>query len=172
MLKKKEEELKDQEKEGLLEKETIKEPKKAVKDFTIKSRFLRIAPRKVRLVANLIKGLPLITAEEQLDYLPKRASRFLKKVLKAARATASHNYNLNQDDLYIKNILVNQGPTLHRYRAAAYGMVHPIRKRSTHLIMTIALKELLAKTADKKSLMKKLGLRKQSENNKKKLIKK
>jgi len=118
-----------------------KQEKKLITEFKLSAGHLRIAPRKVRLVTDLIKGLNLQGAEEQLAFLPKKAAVYLKKILKNAQAIASHNYNLAREDLYIKNILVNQGPTLHRFKPAAYGMVHPIRKRSTNLILTIAKKD-------------------------------
>lgn len=142
---------------------------KEVKEFKIRARFLRIAPRKVRLIINLIKGLTLTEAEQQLSFSPKRAAVFLKKILKSIEATAAHNYNLAKEDIYLKNIIVNQGPTLHRYKAAAYGTVHPIRKRSSHLEIVVAKQEDQKEKVNpaKRSVLKRLGLKKDKKENKK-----
>jgi large subunit ribosomal protein L22 len=114
--------------------------KEEVSQFVVRGRFLRISPRKVRLVADLVKGMPLDEARIQLTFNPKRASAFLVKVLINAESIAAHNYKLDKKDLFIKNVLVNQGPTLHRFKPAARGAAHPIRKRSTHLEIVIAKK--------------------------------
>ena len=136
---------------------------KEVNEFIVRAKFLRIAPRKVRLLANFIRGLTITEVETQLSFSPKRASIFLKKILKEAVATADHNYNLKKENLYIKKILVNEGPTLHRFRPAAHGAAHPIRKRSTHLEMVIAKSgEEQAGPKKSKGLLKKLGLKKSS----------
>ncbi len=141
---------------------------KEIKEFKIRANFIRISPRKIRLVANLIKGLTFEEAWQQLIFQPKRASKFLKKILKTVEATATHNYYLAKEDLYIKNILVNQGPTLHRYKAAAHGSAHPIRKRSSHLVIFIAKQEQLGEKQKKvKKVFERLGFKKE-----KKLVKK
>lgn len=121
-------------------KEKAVSKKEEVSQFVVRSNFLRISPSKVRLVANLIKGLPMAEAQTQLIFNPKRASSFLLKILKNAESTAIHNYKLEKEDLYIKNILVNQGPTLHRFKPVARGAAHPIRKRTTHLEVVIGKK--------------------------------
>lgn len=149
-----------------------KAEKKVVNEFVVAASYLRIAPRKIRLVANLLKGLTLIAAEEQLSFLPQKAVVYLKKLLKNAAATGAHNYNLAKEDLYIKNVLINQGPTLHRFKPAAYGMAHPIRKRSTNLQIIIAKKNAAAEPPVKKNIFNKLIGKKRQPIIKKEQIKK
>lgn len=139
------------------EKSQVSPKKEAVNEFVIRARFLRISPRKMRLVTNLIKGMSIEEAQVQLTFNPKRASVFLLKMLVNAEKTAVHNYKLEKENLYIKNILVNQGPTLHRFKPAARGAAHPIRKRSSHLEIIVAKRTeglSLTKSRDKKSQLK------------------
>lgn len=138
--------------------------KKPTQEFSIRASHLRLAPRKVRLVANLIKGLSLDEADDQLTFNHKRPAVYLRKLIKSAKAAASHNYNLTDDGLYIKNILVNEGPTLHRFKPAAHGTAHPIRKRSTHLVMIIAKKENFQEESKIKKMLPKLIAKKQINN--------
>ncbi len=102
-------------------------------------KYLRINPRKVRLTANLIKGLDVKEAEYQLNSLSKRASKPISKLLKSAVKNAEHNFNLNPDNLFIYQIKVDQGPTLVRYMPRARGVANEIRKKSSHI--TLILKE-------------------------------
>jgi large subunit ribosomal protein L22 len=145
-----------------------KDGKKIIERFVVRARFLRIAPRKIRLLAGLIKGLPLIQAEIQLTFNPKRTSQFLAKVLKEAIATGEHNYNLAKEDLFIRNIIVNEGPTIHRFKPAAHGMAHPIQKRSTHLEMILEkIKEKPEAKKTGKGVLDKLGFNKKNKKVKK-----
>jgi len=103
-------------------------------------RYAHIAPRKTRLVASLIKGLPLDEAEAQLLYLPKRASKVILKLLESAKAAAlSKKLDLNK--LYVKNITVDQGPMLKRYLPRARGMATPIQKKMSHITVILEEKE-------------------------------
>ncbi len=104
-----------------------------------KLRYLRISPRKVRLVTNLIKGMGVKEAEAQLKFLSKRAAVPVLKLLKSAVSNAVHNFNLDPSNLFIFNIRVDPGPTLVRYIPRARGKADEIRKRSSHI--TIILKE-------------------------------
>jgi len=107
--------------------------------ITAKLNYLRIAPRKVRLVANLIKGLDVTEAQTQLKFLPKRAAGPILKLLKSAIANAKHNFNLTEENLYIAKITIDQGPSLKRWMPRAMGRATPIMKRTSHL--TIVLEE-------------------------------
>lgn len=118
-----------------------------------KLKYLRISPRKVRLVTNLIKGLDVKEAEHQLQFLPKRAAKPILKLLKSAIANATNNFNLNPDNLFISQIKVDQGPTLIRYIPRARGVANEIRKRSSHI--TIILKEKTGKKETEKPVAKK-----------------
>ena len=109
--------------------------------ITAKLRHLRISPRKVRLVTNLVKGLSVQEAEKQLKFLSKRAARPILKLLNSAMANAQHNANLTKEGLYIKNIVVEPGPTLKRWRPRAMGRATPIMKRTSHITILLEQSE-------------------------------
>lgn len=98
---------------------------------------LRIAPRKVRLVANLVKRYPLLLAESQLKFQSKRATLPILKLLKSAKASAVNNFNLLPENLYISNILVDEGVKLKRFRARAFGRAGAIHKKTSHITLII-----------------------------------
>ena len=100
---------------------------------------VRIAPRKARLVIDLIRGKDVAEAEKILANLNKEASRLISKVLKSAIANAENNHNMNADKLYIAEVFANQGTTMKRIRAATQGRANRIRKRTSHI--TVVLKE-------------------------------
>jgi large subunit ribosomal protein L22 len=100
----------------------------------------RQAPRKVRLVANLIKGKTVPRALVELDVLPKRASGSMKKLLMSAVANAKENNGIALADLFVKEIRVDQGPILKRSMPKAHGTAHPIHKHTSHIMI-----ELIAK---------------------------
>lgn len=101
---------------------------------------LNIAPRKVRLVANLIKGLSVDEAEKQLIYLNKRAAKPLLKLLKSALNIAEKQKNLKKENLKIKNIIVNEGPKYKRYIPMSRGHVGTIIKRTSHVELELDTK--------------------------------
>ena len=103
------------------------------------ARFVRIAPRKVRVVMDLIRGKGAGEALSILSFIPKRASGIISKVLRSALANAEHNHEMDGDELYISQAYVDEGPTLKRFRPRAFGRAARIRKRTSHL--TIILKE-------------------------------
>ncbi len=102
---------------------------------------LRIAPRKVRLIAGLIRGLDVARAKTQLHFLVKKTSLPMEKLLNSALANAKHNFKLNPDDLYISEIYVNEGAALKRGRSRARGRVFPIRKKTSHIHLTLSEKK-------------------------------
>lgn len=95
--------------------------------------YLHIAPRKVRLVANVIKGMDAKRARLELRFLPKRSALPVAKLLESAVANAKHNFQISEDGLYVKDILVNQGNVLRRFMPRAFGRGAPIRKRTSHI---------------------------------------
>jgi large subunit ribosomal protein L22 len=97
------------------------------------TRYLRISPKKARLVADIVRGLNVIEAEHQLQFIRRKASPLILKTLRSAIANAEHNFGLKKENLYIKKILINQGPTLKRWTPKAFGRVTPIRRRSSHI---------------------------------------
>lgn len=101
-----------------------------------KLNYLRISPRKIRLVANLIKGLDVNQAKAQLRFLTKKAAQPISKLLDSAIANAS-SFNLDKNNLYISKIIVNQGPSLKRWRPRAFGRATPILKRTSHISLVL-----------------------------------
>jgi large subunit ribosomal protein L22 len=102
-----------------------------------KLRYLRIAPRKVRQVANLMRGKKVGEAQTLLQFLPKRASLPLAKLLKSATASAKNNFQLQEHNLYISKITVDEGPKLKRWRARARGQAYEIQKKTSHVTLIL-----------------------------------
>jgi large subunit ribosomal protein L22 len=96
-----------------------------------------MAPRKVRLVADLVRGRPVEEALQTLRFAPKAASRPLKKLVESAVANAENNHGLDIDTLWVSEILVNEGPTLKRFRPRAQGRAFPIHKRTSHVSVVL-----------------------------------
>ncbi|MCH4153649.1 MAG: 50S ribosomal protein L22 [Saccharofermentans sp.] len=103
------------------------------------AKYIRISPRKVRIVADLIKGKSVDDAYAILTYTPKAASPVLAKVLKSAEANAVNNNGLNREKLYVETAIANPGPVLKRYMPRARGSASSIKKRTSHI--TVVLKE-------------------------------
>lgn len=101
--------------------------------ITAEQKTTRQSPRKVRLVANAVRKLPLKQALEQLSVVERRASLVVLKVLRQALANAMHNHGLAFDDLKLSNIIVNEGVTYKRWQAVSRGRGHSIMKRSSHV---------------------------------------
>lgn len=102
--------------------------------------YLHIAPRKVRLVTNLIKGLDIKRAELELRHLPRRSSNDILKLLKSAVANARNNFQLDTNELFIKEIKVDGGPVFKRFRPRAFGRAAMIRKRTCHVSLVLDTK--------------------------------
>ncbi|HHV53942.1 MAG TPA: 50S ribosomal protein L22 [Firmicutes bacterium] len=105
------------------------------------ARYVRVAPRKVRQVAQLIRGRDLQEALEILRLVPKAAARPLEKVVRSAAANAENNHQLNRGRLYIANAYVDQGPVLRRWRPGFRGRPDPIRKKTSHITVVLAERE-------------------------------
>ncbi len=104
------------------------------------AKYVRIAPRKVRLVIDLVKGKRVDEALAILDFTPKRAAKVIKKLVKSAVANAEQNPDVDIDNLYVKKIYADHGPILKRIRPRAVGRAYLIRKRTSHI--TVVLDEL------------------------------
>jgi large subunit ribosomal protein L22 len=113
------------------------------------AKFVRIAPRKVRIVMNLIRDKNVGEAFSILSFIPKRASRIIEKVLHSAVANAEHNYDMNKEDLFVYRAYVDEGPTLKRFRPRALGRATRIRKRSSHLTVVLREREGALKVGSK-----------------------
>ncbi|SES89737.1 50S ribosomal protein L22 [Anaerobranca gottschalkii] len=105
------------------------------------ARYVRIAPRKVRIVLDLIRGKSVSDALAILKFTPKAASPILEKVLKSAVANAEHNYDMDVNKLYISKAFADQGPTLKRFRPRAQGRATRINKKTSHITIVVAEKK-------------------------------
>ncbi|AIY04010.1 MULTISPECIES: 50S ribosomal protein L22 [Terrabacteria group] len=102
------------------------------------ARTVRIAPRKVRLVVDLIRGKQIGEAVAILNHTPKAASVVVEKLLKSAAANAEHNYEMDLNDLVISEVFVDEGPTLKRFRPRAMGRASAINKRTSHITLVVS----------------------------------
>ena len=110
-------------------------------EVSAKARYVRMSPRKVRLVIDVVRGMPVSQAVAQLTFMKKAAALPVLKLVKSASANAQHNFNIDPNTLYIKTIAADGGPVLHRWRARAFGRAAPIRKRMSHVSVTLATRE-------------------------------
>ena len=94
---------------------------------------LRMAPRKVRAIVNLVKGKNVNDAISQLEYFVRRPSEPMKKLLNSAVANAENNFSMVKDNLYIKEFIVNEGVKLKRFRAKGFGRAESIQKKTSHV---------------------------------------
>lgn len=103
------------------------------------ARYVRIAPRKVRLVVDQIRGKNIAEARTILAFSERSAAETVAKVLNSAVANAEHNYGMRADNLVVKATYVDEGPTLKRIRPRAQGRAYRVLKRTSHV--TVVLKE-------------------------------
>ncbi len=106
-----------------------------------KARHIHISSRKVRLVVDVIRGKRVREAQTQLQFMKKAAALPVLKLLNSAIANATHNFQLDEQKLFVKTIAADEGPTLHRSMPRAHGRAAPIRKRSTHISIVLEEKE-------------------------------
>ncbi len=105
-----------------------------------KHRFARIAPRKARLIAAMIRGCEVDDALNILKFSPHRAAPLLTKVLRSAMANAD-NDEADLESLYVQKIFVDEGPTIKRWRPKDRGRAHPIMKRTSHITLVVEAEE-------------------------------
>jgi large subunit ribosomal protein L22 len=132
-------------------------------EITAKLNYLRIAPRKMRLLVDLIRGEKIEKAITLLDFSIKKGSKPLKKVLEQAVANAENNFQLEKPSLYISKITIDEGPKLKRWRARARGRAARIEKKTSHI--TLILSEVKER---KKKKVKKISVAKVKKVEKKK----
>lgn len=120
---------------------------------------LRLAPRKVRLVVNLVKGKGALKALQQLEFVIRRPAQPVAKLLRSAIANAENNFSMVASNLYIKEFYVDEGVKLKRYQPKAMGAVGEIQKKTSHIKLVLAEKVpgLKADPADKKEKVSKKG---------------
>jgi len=102
-------------------------------------RYVPVSPQKARLVIDLVRGLNARAALEVLQFMPQAAARPVYKLLRSAIANAEENFGISRDDLYVHEIVANQGPTRRWRRFGARGRFKPILRRSSHI--SIVLRE-------------------------------
>ena len=103
-----------------------------------KLRFSRISPQKARLVADQVRGKPVEEALNILQFSPKKGADVIRKVVESAVANAENNAGADIDELKVKTIMVDEGPTLKRFRARAKGRGTRILKRTSHVTVIVA----------------------------------
>jgi len=115
-------------------------------DITAKARFIRMSPRKTRLVADSVRGLVVGEALARLSVIKQQAALPILKLLKSAIANAEHNFKISADKLFVKVITVDGGPVYKRFTPKAFGSATPIRHRTSHLSLVLAEKEETTKS--------------------------
>ena len=105
--------------------------------YTASHRFARIAPRKARLVADMVRGLPVDQALTSLEFSKRRGAWYLKSVLKSAIANAEES-DADVANLVVSRSWVDEGPTIKRFQPKDRGRAHPINKRTSHLHVEVA----------------------------------
>jgi large subunit ribosomal protein L22 len=120
-------------------------PKKAVKPAPIvvraSSRYVRVAPRKARLVADQVRGLQIDRARALLQFSPRGAAHDIAKLIESAASNAENNHDLVADEMRVAEITVDEGPTLRRFRPRALGRATPINKRTSHIAVALSPEE-------------------------------
>jgi large subunit ribosomal protein L22 len=118
------------------------EPKKAKKPVAIvvraSSRYVRIAPRKARLIADQVRGLHIEKARALLQFSPRGAAHDIGKLIESAASNAENNHDLVADEMRVAEITVDEGPTLKRFRPRALGRATPIHKRTSHIAVALS----------------------------------
>jgi large subunit ribosomal protein L22 len=102
------------------------------------AKFVRVSPRKARLVADLVRGKSVPEARAILAFATRDAAVPVRKVLESAAANADHNHGMRSDELVLAHVTVDPGPTIKRYRPRAMGRATPIMKRTSHITIGLA----------------------------------
>lgn len=102
------------------------------------SRYVRVAPRKARLVADQVRGLRIEKARALLEFSPRGAARDIGKLIESAASNAENNFDLVADEMRVAEITVDEGPVLRRYRPRALGRATPINKRTSHIAVALS----------------------------------
>jgi ribosomal protein L22 len=102
-----------------------------------KARYVRIAPRKARLIADQVRGMDIESARALLQFSPRGAAHPIHKLINSAAANAENNHDLIGDEMRVASITVDEGPTLRRFRPRAMGRATPINKRTSHIAVAL-----------------------------------
>lgn len=106
-------------------------------DVIARSKFIRRAPRKARLVADSVRGMRVEEALTNLQFAPQHAATDVAKTIRSAAANAEHNFELDRDELWLKTIMVDEGPTMKRIRPVSRGMAHQYFHRTCHITVVV-----------------------------------
>ena len=106
-----------------------------------KAKYIRRTPRKARLIADAVRGMPVAEAIAFLEFSPRHAALDVAKVIRSAAANAEHNFNLNREDLVVKALMVDEGPTMKRIRPVSRGMAHQYFHRTCHITAVVEDRE-------------------------------
>lgn len=101
------------------------------------ARYVRIAPRKARLIADQVRGMHIEKARALLQFSPRSAAQDIHKLIDSAASNAENNHDLIGDEMKISSITVDEGPTLKRFRPRAQGRATPIHKRTSHIAVAL-----------------------------------
>jgi large subunit ribosomal protein L22 len=126
------------EKKGGAEKKETPKAKPAPIVVRASSRYVRVAPRKARLVADQVRGLQIDRARALLQFSPRGAAQDIGKLIESAAANAENNHDLVADEMRVAEITVDEGPTLRRFRPRALGRATPINKRTSHIAVALS----------------------------------
>ena len=102
-----------------------------------RARYVRVAPRKARLIADQVRGMHIEEARALLAFSPRGAAQDIQKLIESAAANAENNHDLIGDEMRITSITVDEGPTLRRFRPRALGRATPINKRTSHIAVAL-----------------------------------
>jgi large subunit ribosomal protein L22 len=116
-------------------------PKPAPIVVRASSRYVRVAPRKARLIADQVRGLQIDRARALLQFSPRSAAQDIGKLIESAAANAENNHDLVADEMRVAEITVDEGPTLRRFRPRALGRATPINKRTSHIAVALSPEE-------------------------------
>jgi len=125
-------------------------------EIKVKLSNLRTAPRKTRLVADLVRGKNLAEAQSILSFTVNKTARNILKLLNSAEATATHDFHLDKENLFISKIMVDEGRKMKRWHPMSRGRAYPIMKRSSHIVLVLSEKnsEIKKEKAENKEIKK------------------
>ena len=110
----------------------------AAREVKAVSKYVRISSQKVRKLIEAVKGKPVQSGLDSLQFMPQKAAKIIEKILRSAVANADQHADIDVDSLVIRNIIANQGPTLKRFKARARGRGTRVLKRTTHITVILA----------------------------------
>jgi ribosomal protein L22 len=118
-------------------------PKKKPAPIVVRAsaRYVRIAPRKARLIADQVRGMQIEKARALLQFSPRGAAHDIQKLIDSAASNAENNHDLIADEMKVAEITVDEGPTLKRFRPRALGRATPIHKRTSHIAVALSPEE-------------------------------